>query len=270
MGWKKELLKGGTGAASKVVSTLVTPDVVEIGAKIGNDLYEMQKSLVRIPDLRDVKIDDAMRVLRDELDLTPVSAIVNPALDYAEESEFDVMYTDPKAGSRVNPKTAVKVYYLTQEVIDKSKELCANQIHVVQLPVVVGLHVQEAREVLEGLGLKVTEKLEKPTIKYIGKEAGLVTRVTYPDDRKISSKVKTGDRVWLYYVNEAVVLESVSIKEEKDKLQQERMDRLGEASKQIYTGAIDAPKNIAKGLKKPFAKKKTGKDQARGENSDNE
>ena len=35
MGWKKNLLKG-----SKVVADIFVPEVVNLGAKIGSDIYE--------------------------------------------------------------------------------------------------------------------------------------------------------------------------------------------------------------------------------------
>src|SRR5665648_144622 len=123
MGWKKGVVKGG-----KFVANQFAPDVVNLGAKIGVEIIEKQKNLIKIPDLKDVHIDEALRVLKDELNLTLTSAIANPRPAYADESENDVMYSEPKFGSRVNPSTTVKVYYLTQEVIDKSKDLLGNEV----------------------------------------------------------------------------------------------------------------------------------------------
>jgi hypothetical protein len=198
--------------------------------------------------------------------LTPTSAIANPRLAYADESENDVMYSEPRFGSRVNPRTTVKVYYLTQEVIDKSKELLANEVKEFKVPGVVGLNIYEALEDLEGLGLKVAEKLEEPSLKYVSKEDGQVTRVTYPNDKKIASKLKTGDRVWLYYVNEEVIIESRSIKDKKDENRQVVIDKIGkvtkEVSKGIYNGALDAPQNIAQNIRKTFPKKKVSSDKS--------
>lgn len=211
MSWKKGLIKGG-----KILANHIAPDVLNLGAKIGVEIIEKQKNLIKIPDLKDVHIDDALRVLKDELNLTPTSAIANPSKVYADEGENEVMYSEPRFGSRVNPRTTVKVYYLTQEVIDKSKALLGNEVQKFKAPRVIGLDIYEAREDLEGLGLKVTEKLEKPGLEFVSKEDGQVTRVTYPNDQKIRSKFKTGDRVWLYYVNESVILESKSIKDKRD------------------------------------------------------
>lgn len=255
MGWKKGLINGG-----KIVAKQFAPDVLNLGAKIGVEIIEKQKKLIKIPDLKDVHIDEALRILKDELNLTPTPAIANPSIAYADESENDVMYSEPKFGSRVNPGTTVKVYYLTQEVIDKSKDLLGKEVQEFKVPRVIGLNIYEAREDLEGLGLKVSEKLETPNLKFVDKEDGQVTRVTYPDNQKIGSKFKTGDRVWLYYVNEEVILESKLIKDKKDKDRQVIIDKIGKVTKEISEGicnaAVDAPENIAKNIRKKLTKEK--------------
>ncbi len=43
--------------------------------------------------------------------------------------------------------------------------------------------------------------MEKPDSKFIDKEDGQVTRMTYPNDKNIGSKLKIGYRVWLYYLS---------------------------------------------------------------------
>lgn len=255
MGLKTGLLKGG-----KLVAHKLAPDVMKLGAKIGSEIIEKQKSLVKIPNLKDVHIDEALRVLKDDFYLIPTSAIAKPNIAYANERENEVVYSEPKFGSRVNPKTMVKVYYLTQEVIDKSKLLVENRVHEFKMPDVVGLDLDEAREDLEGLGLRVTEKLEKPHLKFVGKVEGQVTRVTLPSNKKVSSKLKTGDRVWLYYVNEEVLSESKTIRDQKEQDKQALVDKIGQVSqgvaKGIHTGAVEVPRHIAKGIKAPFKKKK--------------
>lgn len=249
------LLKGG-----KVVLNQIAPDAFNFGAKIGNEFMDHQKNLVKIPNLKDVHIAEALRVLSDELNLTATSAIAKPSLRYANESENEVMYSEPRFGSRVNPRTMVKVYYLTQEVIDKSKELLEIKVQEFKVPGVIGLNIHEAREDLEDLGLKVTEKLEKPSLRFVDKEAGQVTRTTNSNNRKIDSKIKTGNRVLLYYVNEEVILESKAIKDKKEKNRQVIIDKIGKTtkdiSKGIYNGAVETPKNIVKNIKKPFKKKR--------------
>lgn len=259
MGWKKNLLKG-----SKVVADLFVPEVVNLGAKIGSDIYEQQRSLVKIPDLKDVHIEEAMRMLRDELHLIPTMAIANPNVAYADESDNEVMYSEPRFGSRVNPGAAIKVYYITQEVIEKSKILLKSAVSEFKVPIIIGLNVYEAREDLEELGLRVTEKLENPNISFMNKEDGQVTKITYPNGQKVGSKLKTGDRIFLYYVNDEVILESTALKVKNEKEKQEVIDNIGKVTKDltrgISSGAKDVSKNLANTLGKPFGKKRDEKD----------
>jgi len=260
MGWQKNLLKGG-----KVVAQLMVPEVVELGTKIGSEIYEQQKALIKIPDLKDVHIDEAMRILKDELHLIPTMAIANPNIAYADESDKEVMYSEPRFGSRVSPGTAIKVYYVTQAVIDKCKELLKTAVSEFKIPIVVGLNVYEAREDLENLGLRVAEKLENPSLSFINKEDGQVTKLTYPNGQKVGSKLKTGDRVFLYYVNEEVILESKALKDKSEKDRQEMIDNFGKVTKDftkgVSTGAVDATKNIAQSFGKQFGKVKANPDE---------
>ena len=52
-GWQKALIKGG-----KVAAELIAPDLINLGAKLGTDYIEKQQSLIKIPDLKDVHIDE--------------------------------------------------------------------------------------------------------------------------------------------------------------------------------------------------------------------
>jgi beta-lactam-binding protein with PASTA domain len=242
MGWKTKLIKG-------VVSGFVPKEVVDFGTRIGNDLYEQQKTLIKIPDLKDVHIDEALRILKDELHLIPTKAIAHPNIAYADESEYEVMYSKPRFGSRVNPSSAVKVYYLTQEVIDKSKQMLGDVIREFKVPVVIGLNIYEAREDLESLGLKVSEKLEQASPIFVNKEDGQVIRMTHPNGKKIGTRLRTGNRVWIYYVNEEVILQSKAIVYKKQKDKQEIISRIGKTthgiSKGISIGTASFTKSIS-------------------------
>lgn len=268
MGWKSTLIKGGT----KVVKELVGDEVIKAGVKIGTEIYEQQKSLVKIPDLKDVHIDEAMRVLKDELHLVPTRAFANPNIAYADESDNEVMYSEPRFGSRINPGSPIKVYYLNQEVIDKSKVLLNNAVSEFKVPIVIGLNVYEARDDLENLGLRVADKLEMPHLNFVNKEDGQVTRVTHPNEKAIGLKLKTGDRVFLYYVNEEVILKSKALKEKSDKDKQEMIDNISKSAKDLTkgistgaaditkglsSGAVDVTKNLVNSLGNPFNKKKS-------------
>lgn len=257
MGWKTKVLK----KSGKIVAELVGPEVLKFGAKIGSELYEQQKALVKIPDLKDVHYEEAVRVLRDELHLITTLAIANPNIAYADESENEVMYTEPRFGMRVSPGTAVKIYYLNQDVIDKSKRLFGNVIREFKVPIVIGLNIYEARDDLEGLGLKVTLKLEQPNVKQSNREDGQVTRITFPNGQKVGSRLRTGDRICVYYVNDEIISESKALLDKKNQDKQEIIDKFGQVTqdlaKGVSTGTVNATKNLSRNLGKLGKKKKS-------------
>ncbi len=253
-------------AVGEIVLSQVAPEAINKAKKIADEIIEKQKTLIKIPDLKDVNIQEALRVLKDELNLTPTSALANPSLAYAYESENDVMYAEPRFGSRVSPKTTVKVYYLTQEVIDKSKELLKYAVNEFKVPHVIGLNVYEAREDLEALGLKINEKLEKPSLRFLENEDGQVTKVTYANKKKIGSKLRAGERLLLYYINEEVILASKTLKDNIDNVRQERIDKVvnpaKDAAKKISKGTAENTHKIARNIKKLFAKKRENLDKS--------
>lgn len=99
-----KIAKGVSGG----LGNLITPEVVNLAVKVGNDLFEKRMECVTIPDLKDVLIDEALKILKDDLDLVPAIAVANPSVAYADESENEVVSTEPRFGSKVNPKSAVK------------------------------------------------------------------------------------------------------------------------------------------------------------------
>lgn len=245
MGLKDELIKRGI-----VVAGEAAKEAIKLGAKVGADILEQQKAMVKIPDLKDTHIDDALRILKEELHLIPTSALANPNITYADENEFKVMYSVPRFGSKVNPGTTIKVYYLTREVIEKSKTLLEAVVREVKVPIVIGLNVYEAREDLEGLGIRVTNKLPKPSIKFASKEEGQVIKLTYPNGQKVGPKLKTGERVWLYYVNEEIIADSKIIKENRKKEKQETIDRFNRVTHDVVKGIAKGTADTAQNLKK--------------------
>lgn len=260
MGWKTGIIKKG----GKIVFKLVAPEVVKIGSKMGAEFYEQQKTLIKIPNLKDVHFEEAIRVLRDELHLITTIAIAKPNIAYADESEYEVMYSEPRFGMRVSPGSAVKIYYLTQDVIDKSKGLLGNAVHEFKVPIVIGLNLYDARADLEGLGLKVIPKLDLPNVKLSNKEDGQVTRITFPDGQKVGSKLKSGDRIWVYFVNDEIISESRAMQNKRSKDKQEIIDKFGQVTqnlaKGISTGAVNASKNLSRNLGGKFGNKKKKSD----------
>lgn len=200
-------------------------EVLGAVVKAGTNAFEKYNNKIKIPDVKDVQYEEAVRNL-SELNLLPIVAIAKPNVAYADSVENAVVDSEPKFGKKVDPNSTVKLYYATNDVIQKSKVMETNLVDVFKLPRVIGLDIYEARADLEEVGLRVTMKLEMPNSKFAGLEDGKVTRVTYPGDKKLTLKQKKGERVWLYYVDEEIIKESKLIEEKKKTLNIERNEKV--------------------------------------------
>lgn len=244
----------------KKAAEIMMPEAIEIGMKLGNDIYEQQKSLNKVPDLKDVLLEEALRVLKDELKLVPTVAIARPNISYVEGSEFEVVLAEPRFGTKVKPGTTIKVYYLTNEVIEKSKKMLSSVIYEFKAPKVIGLNIYEARTELESLGLRIYEKIEQPNIHFVKKEDGQVTRLTYPNGSRVGSKLKTGARILVYYVNDEIITQSRLILSEKEKNKKEMLGKINKVTSNVAKGisenTANAKKSISSKIGKTLGKKK--------------
>lgn len=230
-----KVIKGVKAVAKvtmKVAKELIGKEVVEKAVSAGTEAVEKYNRRIEIPDLKDVSVEDAVRNLTD-LNLLPITAIAQPNVGYANTYENVVVSSDPKFGKKVDSKSTVKLYYVTNEVIVKSIEMEKSIDEEFKLPRLIGLDIYEAREDLEELGLRVTLKLENPNIQFINREEGQVTRVAYPDNKKLTPKQKKGERIWLYYVDDKVINESLTMKEIKLEKASVRKERISKAVKDI-------------------------------------
>jgi hypothetical protein len=250
---------GIKGKLIKAAAERIMPEAIEIGMKLGNDIYEQQKSLIKVPDLKDVLLEEALRVLKEELNLVPTTAIARPNISYAEGGENEVVLAEPRFGTKVKPGTTIKLYYLTSEVIEKSKKMLSSVIYEFKVPKVIGLNIYEARTELESLGLRIYEKIEQPNTHFVKKEDGQVTRLTYPNGSKVGSKLKTGARILVYYVNDEVITQSQLMLSEKEGLKKEMLRKINkvtiDVAKGITSSSVNATKSISKTIGKTFERK---------------
>jgi hypothetical protein len=79
----RDILKGATVQLIDIAKQELLKQIVILPDTVQTEI-EKQKNLIKIPDLKDVHIDEAFRVLKDELNLTPTPAISNPSIAYAD------------------------------------------------------------------------------------------------------------------------------------------------------------------------------------------
>lgn len=82
-----------------------------------------QKSLIQLDNVRDVPIDYAQALLEKRgFTVLPISAKPHPK--YAKERPMEVVAMHPRAG-KYQPKTLVKLYFVTEDIISESQKLKA-------------------------------------------------------------------------------------------------------------------------------------------------
>ncbi|NLM06149.1 MAG: PASTA domain-containing protein, partial [Tissierellia bacterium] len=92
------------------------------------DVYrESQKNKRKIPDLKDVNVEEALKILED-LDFKGVSVTPNLNPTYPIEPMNRVLKTVPEAGKNVDIGSVVKVYYIDDDVLEKKQNLIQARI----------------------------------------------------------------------------------------------------------------------------------------------
>ena len=87
--------------------------------------YEKKQSLVQLPNVIDIDVDKASSIIEDT-GFKVVTLQAKPNVRYANNKNNEVVMTEPKAGP-VDPGSLVKVYYVTEEVIEESNKLKLEQ-----------------------------------------------------------------------------------------------------------------------------------------------
>lgn len=190
------------GAANTVFS--VIPDTVEIVSKITDKAapivekqldrhHDYKKSLVSIPNLIDVDVQQAKEIL-EGLGLRAITVLAKPNKKYIKADVNEVVAMTPRSG-KVQPGTLVKVYYVDAFVIEESKK-------EVGLPDVTGLSVSEAREVLENIGYVVATFPVKPRSQYANVAINQVITMS-PNPNLTLTPIRKGSVIKLIYLNAA-------------------------------------------------------------------
>lgn len=205
---KKELVKKTSGKLGKLVGAAnlvlgVIPDTVEIVGKITDKAapivdkhlernHEYKQSLIPVPNLVDVEVEQARDYL-ENLGLQVMTILAKPNKKYAKADSGEVVAMSPRNG-KVPPATLVKLYYVNDIVIELSKQ-------EVSLPDVVGLPLDEARDLLEKMGYHVSSLPAKPDKKYAETAIHQVLSMS-PNPQFNLMPPKKGSLVKLYYLDE--------------------------------------------------------------------
>ncbi|MGT2754160.1 PASTA domain-containing protein [Streptococcus ovis] len=236
---EKEIVKKTSGKLGKLVGAAnlvlgVIPDTVEIVGKITDKAapivdkhlernHEYKKSLIAVPNLVDVEVEQA-RAYLENIGLQVMTILAKPNKKYAKADSGEVVAMSPRGG-KVLPATLVKLYYVNDIVIELSKREMA-------LPDVVGLPLDEAHDLLEKMGYHVSCLPTKPNKKYAETAIQQVLYMSPKPQFNLTSP-KKGSLIKLYYLDEMGQQHSQLLFEEEKQRKIAENQRIKDTVRQI-------------------------------------
>ena len=109
----------------KIALGALVPELLAQGTKLVNAQLEKRKGYIKVPDVTALDVDEANEIMTQyHFNHTVVS--VAPAVKYANAVPNQVVKTQPKGNSLVDPQTFVKLYTIDAETIQQSKMMAAD------------------------------------------------------------------------------------------------------------------------------------------------
>ncbi|WP_455646895.1 PASTA domain-containing protein [Leuconostoc sp.] len=109
----------------KIALGAFAPELLAQGTKLVNAQLEKRKGYIKVPDVTALDVDEANEIMTQyHFNHTVVS--VAPAVKYANAVPNQVVKTQPKGNSLVDPQTFVKLYTIDAETVQKSKMMAAD------------------------------------------------------------------------------------------------------------------------------------------------
>ncbi|MGT2965363.1 PASTA domain-containing protein [Streptococcus acidominimus] len=167
--------------------------VVPLVDKVLEQNYQKKNRLVRLPNMVDMNIREAEHHLQ-ELGFVVSVILAKPHQRYVKRGAGEVVAMVPKSGN-VEPGTLVKLYYVSQDVIEASDQ-------TVSLPNLIGLPLEEAQEHLRELGVKPILITTQAQARYANRQTEIVLDMQ-PKPNVLKSGIPKGSFVKLYYLTEA-------------------------------------------------------------------
>lgn len=104
----------------KIALGALAPELLAQGTKLVNAQLEKRKGYVKVPDVTALTVDEADEIMTQyHFNHTVVS--VAPAVKYANAVPNQVVSTQPKGNTVVDPQTFVKLYTIDAETIHQSQ-----------------------------------------------------------------------------------------------------------------------------------------------------
>ena len=175
---------------------------------------ENRKLYRDIPKVLELDVNRGKEILEEVGFVTEV-LLAKPAKKYQDKRSGEIVGLSLK-GKTAKLGTLIKVYYVDEQVIADSRKRA--------LPNLLGMQVEEAKELLLAEDLQPILKVIPPHKKYALLQPGTIVDAN-PKLDLFHKVVAPGTRVQLFYVNEQTILQSQQLLEKKEPVKKEKMPK---------------------------------------------
>lgn len=183
-------------------TTKIIGDTVQAAAPILDKAldrnYEKEISMISLPNVLDLDLAEGKELL-ENLGFIVTATLVKPDRKYSKSRDNEIVDMIPKSG-RVDKGSVIKLYYVTQEIIDSSNL-------DIPIPNLLGLSITEAKEHLEDLGLKPAYELMRAEARWANQKVNTVLDME-PKASLFSTTIVKGSILKLRYIDQETLAES--------------------------------------------------------------
>ncbi|MDQ0221792.1 PASTA domain-containing protein [Streptococcus moroccensis] len=182
-------------------------------------------NVINLADVTTMRLLDAITHLK-RIGFRPRPILVDPDQKWSAASLNTVLDMQPKPGY-YSKGTIVDIYYMDETI----KELVDEQV---ELPVLKGLTLEAARELLERKGFKVSPELAIADKEYATAEVRSVVDFD-PKPALFTTSLKRGSTITLYYTTQTTVNQSQQLLQEE----MSKRNNIVDASGQLLVDKIN-------------------------------
>lgn len=104
----------------KIALGALAPELLAQGTKLVNAQLEKRKGYIKVPDVTALDVDEATEIMT-QYHFKPTVVPVAAAVKYANAVPNQVVKTQPKGNTVVDPQTFVKLFMIDAETVQQSK-----------------------------------------------------------------------------------------------------------------------------------------------------
>jgi|GEM_PF-634169 len=179
---------------------------------------EEKKNFADVPNVVELNLNAALEHI-ENAGFIAQEVLAKPNQKYMDKRVGEVVEMMPKPTKPARIGSLVKIYYVDESVINKSGD--------VDLPDVVGLDIEKAKELIESLGFQFISRLAKPSPRYASSIIGTIVDAQ-PRRSVIRKTAKAGSSILVSYIDDQVLAISNELSHERKEKANQRAQAVSE------------------------------------------